>query len=76
MLKCIKCKIQYVGKAETDFNIRLNNHQKDVWKPYAIPTSLHFLGKIYNFIKNAKAILIKQIRHVDIVTEKNKERLK
>ena len=23
------CKIQYVGKAETPFNIRLNNHRKD-----------------------------------------------
>ena len=32
-LECTKCKIQYVGKVETEFNIRLNNHQKDVWKP-------------------------------------------
>ena len=23
------CKIQYVGKAETPFNIQLNNHRKD-----------------------------------------------
>ena len=30
LLECTKCKIQYVGKAETEFNIRLNNHQKDV----------------------------------------------
>ena len=26
LLECSKCKIQYVGKAETEFNIRLNNH--------------------------------------------------
>ena len=30
LLECTKCKIQYVGKAETEFNIRLNNHRKDV----------------------------------------------
>ena len=30
LLECTKCKIQYVGKAETDFNIRLNNHRQDV----------------------------------------------
>ena len=29
LLECMKCKIQYVGKEETEFNIRLNNHQKD-----------------------------------------------
>ena len=45
LLECTKCKIQYVGKAETEFNIRLNNHQKDVWKPDAIPASCNFSGK-------------------------------
>ena len=29
LLECKKCHIQYVGKAETDFNLRLNNHHKD-----------------------------------------------
>ena len=29
-LECTKCKVKYVGKAETEFDIRLNNHQKDV----------------------------------------------
>ena len=26
LLECTKCKIQHVGKAEAEFNIRLNNH--------------------------------------------------
>ena len=47
-LRCTKYKIQYVGKAETEFNIRLNNHQKDVWKPHAILASRIFLGKNHN----------------------------
>ena len=29
LLKCILFKIQYVRKAETSFNLRLNNHRKD-----------------------------------------------
>ena len=76
LLECTKCKIQYVGKAETEFNIRFNNHWKDVWKPDAIPASHHFSGKNHNFNSHAKFIMIEQIHHVDINTEKNKERLK
>ena len=45
LLECTKCKMQYVGKAKTEFNIRFNNHQKDVWKPDAIPERRHFSGK-------------------------------
>ena len=76
LLECTKCKIKYVGKAETEFNIRLNNHQKDAWKPDAIPASRHFSGKNHNFNTHVKFILIEQIRHVDIDMEKIKERLK
>ena len=76
MLECTKCKIQYVGKAETEFNIRLNNHRKDVWKPDSLPASRHFSGKNHNFNTRAKLILTEQVRHVDIDKEKIKERLK
>ena len=36
VLECSQYNIQYVGKSETNFNIRLNNHQKDVSNPNAI----------------------------------------
>ena len=74
LLECTKCKIQYVGKAKTEFNIRLYNHRKDVWKPDTISASCHFSGKDYNFNTHAKFILTEQIRHIDIDKEKNKER--
>ena len=74
MLECTKCKIQYVGKAKTEFNIRLNNYRKDVWKPDAIFVSCHFSDINHNFNTHARFILIEQIRHVD--AEKIKERLK
>ena len=32
-MECTSCKQQYVGKAETPFNIRLNNHRNDVKNP-------------------------------------------
>ena len=76
LVECTKCKIQYVGKTETEFNIRLNNHRKDVWKPDGISASRHFSGKSQNFNTHAKFILIEQMCQIDIDREKNKERLK
>ena len=75
LLECTKCKIQYVRKTQTEFNIRLTN-RKDVWKPDAIVTNHHFSGKNYNFNTHAKFLLTEQIRHIDIDQEKNKQRLK
>ena len=71
LLECTNCKIQYVGKAETEFNIRLNSNQKDVWKQDAIPASRRFSGKNHNLNTHAKFTLIEQIWHIDIDTEKN-----
>ena len=31
-MECTKCKLQYVGKAETELNRRINNHRKYVYK--------------------------------------------
>ena len=42
ILECKKCQMQYVGNAETDFNSRLNNHRKDVYKLYAISSYTPF----------------------------------
>ena len=36
LMECILCKIQYVGEAETAFNLRLNNHRKDTKKSNSI----------------------------------------
>ena len=64
LLECTKCKIQFLGKTETEFNIRLNNHRKDLWKPDAILASCNFSDKDHNFSTYAIFILIKQIRHI------------
>ena len=51
LLECIMCKIQYVGKSETSFNIRLNNHRKDIKKPNAIEACKHFNNDKYTYIQ-------------------------
>ena len=65
-MKCTLCKIQYVGKAETPFNIRLNNHRKDANdnNPKAIPPSIHFKQPGHNFNKDARFTLIEQINNI------------
>ena len=78
-MACTLCKIQYIGKAETTFNIRLNNHRKDANgnNPKAIPASIHFEQPGHNFNKHAKFALIEQINNT-INTDINiiKRRLK
>ena len=51
LLECKKCHIQYVGKAETDFNLRLNSHRKDVYKADVITASRHFAMKTISLIE-------------------------
>ena len=60
LMECILCKIQYVGKSETPFNLRLNNHRKDVNNPKAIPAWNNFKIHGHNFMKHAKFTLIEQ----------------
>ena len=36
LMECLICKLQYVSKNETPFNIRLSNYRKDVKDPKAI----------------------------------------
>ena len=71
------CKIQYVEKVETLFNIRLNNHRKDANgnNPKAIPASIHFKQAGHNFNKHAKFTLIEEINNT-INTDIDKIKIK
>ena len=75
--ECQLCKIQYVRKAKTSFNIRLNNHREDVKDPKAIPAEKHFNQTGHNFYLHAKFILIEQLQDIEKTSnEKLKDRLK
>ena len=76
LLECIMCKIQCVGKAET-FNIRVNNHRKDIKKTNAIETCKHFNNSEHRFSKHGKFIIIEQLRNINTTSTKTlKLRLK
>ena len=53
--------MQYVGKAETAFNLRLKNHRKDTKKPYSILVCKHFQEQGHNFNKHVKFIIIDKL---------------
>ena len=60
-MEYILCKIQYVRKSETHFNLRLNNHRKDVNNPKAISACSHYKIHGHNFMKHSKFTLIEQL---------------
>ena len=68
-MKCILCKIQYVGKSQTPFNLRLYNHRKDVNIPKAIPACSPFKIHGHKFMKHAKFILIETLTEISNVSK-------
>ena len=64
-MQCTLCKIQYVGKQEIPFNIRLNNYRKDANgnNRKAISASIYFKQRGHIFSKHAKFTLIEQINN-------------
>ena len=61
LMECILCKMQYVGKPETAFNLRLNNHRKDITKPNSILACKYFQERGHNFNKHAEFIIIDKL---------------
>ena len=55
LVECIICNLQYEGKNETPFNIRLNNHRKDVKDPKAILADKLFQKTGHRFNEHANS---------------------
>ena len=68
-MEWILCKIQYVGKSENPFNLRLNNHREDVNNLKAIPACNHFKIHGHKFMKHAKFTLIEQLTEISNVSK-------
>ena len=68
--------MQYVDKAETDFNLRLSNRRKDVHKADVITASRYFSMKGHIFNRDANFIIIEQIRKSTLGRETKKNLLK
>ena len=54
LMECAICNLQYVCKNEAQFNIRLNNHRKDLKDPKAIFADKHFQNKMIINLKNTQ----------------------
>ena len=63
-MECALFILQYIVKAETDFNISLN-YRKDVSYPKSIPASFHFRKPGHSFNLHAKFSLIEQLSNID-----------
>ena len=62
LLQCRICQLQYVGKSETPFNIRLSNLGKDAKLQASILSWKHFNNQNHNFQQHAEFTLIEQIK--------------
>ena len=72
LLECKKCHIQYVGKTETPFNLRLNNHRRNAYHPNdeTIPACIHFSDNNHDFNRDARFTLIEQIHSTHSTTKR------
>ena len=63
-MECRRCKVQYVGKTITPFNVRLNNHRTDSNHPDddTAPSDLHFSDEQHNFTRDASFTIIETIK--------------
>ena len=58
-------------QSKTPFNIRLNNHRKDIKKPNAIESCKHFNNNEHTFSKHGKVIIIEQLRNINTTPPKH-----
>ena len=68
LLECKQCKLQYIGKSEWQFNIRLNNyrsHIKNLEIEKLLPVEKHFLLPNHDFERDAVYTLIEKIEHTE-----------
>ena len=68
-MECRICRIQYIGKSETEFNIRLNNHRKDVNRQNTPQADQNFKLPNYIFSQHARFTLIEQLDNMRIVKD-------
>ena len=79
IIECRICRLQYVGKSETAFNLRLNNHRNHIKKGInSCELSEHFLhnSRSHDFSKDVTITIIEQIKRSNMTIERKKEILR
>ena len=75
LMECAICNLQYVGKNETPFNIRLNHHRIDVKDPKATLADKHFQKIDHRFNVLARFTIINRSINTNLDEEISRERL-
>ena len=65
-MECRICRIQYIGKSETKFIIRLNNHRKDVNRQNTPQADQHLKLPNHNSNQHARFTLNEQLDNMRI----------
>ena len=68
-MECTKYKLKYVGKAETELNLRINSHRKDVLKLNAVPADRHFPQRDHEFNNDARFTIIEKLQNTKLSKE-------
>ena len=79
IIECRICRLQYVGKSETAFNLRLNNHRNHIKKGVnSCELSEHFLhnSRSHDLGKDVTITVIEQIKRSNMTIERKKEILR
>ena len=79
IIECNICKLQYIGKSETVFNLRLNNHRNHIKKGVSsCELTEHFLHntRTHDFDNNVTITIIEQIKKDHLEIERKKEILR
>ena len=62
------CCIQYIGKSKIQFNLKLKNHCKNVYKNDLLQADQHFKLPHHNFNQLTRCKLIEQLHNLNIAT--------
>ena len=79
IIECNTCRLQYIGKSETGFNLRLNNHGNHIKKEVnSCELTEHFLHNVrsHNFENDVTITVIEQIRKDHLTINRKKELLR
>ena len=77
IIECRICRLQYIGKSETAFNLRLNNHRNHIKRGInSCELSEHFLhnSRSHDFSKDVTITIIEQIQRSNMTIERQKKR--
>ena len=79
IIECNICNLQYIGKSEIAFNLRLNNHRNHIKKEVSsCELTEHFLHnkRTHNLDNNVIITIIEQIRKDNVSNEQKKDLLR